>query len=149
VERTGVGAVGHRAPMRLLAAAAVATFAVSGVVYGHTSDRPAQPVARAAQSLAMSNLRVERRAPGGRVRASVAASPAGVALEAVARRGARRVGHRTLTAAAGGRTRFSVRLDRASRARLRRVGHLDLKVEVSTSGPGTHLSVATTARVTR
>jgi hypothetical protein len=54
-----------------------------------------------------------------------------------------------VTAAASPRTRFSVRLDRASRARLRRVGHLDLRIEVTASGAGTRVSTSTTARVTR
>ena len=134
--------------MRLLAAGAFAVVAVSGVAYGHTPDRLARPQARSAQSLSIGDVRVQRRAPGGRVRGSVAADPAGVVLEVVVQRGGRRVGHSTVTSA-GTRTRFSVRLNRASRARLRRVGHLDLKVEASTSGPGTSLYTAVTARVTR
>jgi hypothetical protein len=134
----------------LLAIAALAALAVPGAV---RADRPAAPArapvtAGAAQSLTLSGLRVQRRAPGGRVRASVAAAPAGLALAVVVRRGSRRVGRRTVTAT-GGRTGFSVRLERASRARLRRVGHLDLTVEVSAAGPGAHVAAATSTRVTR
>lgn len=132
----------------LLAIAALAALAVPGAVHADRPDAPAPVTARAAQSLTLSDLRVQRRAPGGRVRGSVAAAPAGTALAVVVRRGSRRVGRRTVTAT-GGRTRFSVRVDRASRARLRRVGHLDLRVEVSAAGPGTRVSTATSARVTR
>jgi hypothetical protein len=138
------------APMRLHVIVALAAFAVPGVAYGHKPDglAPAHPVVRTAQSLIISDLRVQRRAPGGRVRGTVAVSPAGAALEVVVRRGARRVGHGTLTAAAGPRTSFSVLVDRASRARLRRAGHLDLRIEVSASAPGTHVSTGISARVT-
>ena len=134
----------------LLAIAALAALAVPSAVH---ADRPAAPAqaavtAGAPQALMLSDLRVQRRAPGGRVRGSVAASPADVALAVVVRRGSRRVGRRTATAT-GGRTDFSVRLDRASRARLRRVGHLDLRIEVTAAGPGTRVSTATSARVTR
>jgi hypothetical protein len=137
--------------MRLLAIVALAPLALPGAVDGHMPDGLAapRPAVTAAQSLTISDLRVQRRAPGGRVRGSVAVGPAGVALGVVVRRGGRRVGHSTLTTAAGARTSFSVRVDRASRARLRRVGHLDLRVEVTASAPGTHVSAGTGARVTR
>lgn len=138
-------------PVRLLAIVAFVAFAVPGVVYGHERDGlvARYPEARAAQSLTISGLRVQRRAPGGHVRGSVAIGPAGTALEVVVRRGARRVGRGTLTASASARTSFSVRLDAASRARLRRTGHLDLRIEVSASAPGAHVSASTSARVTR
>jgi len=137
--------------MRLLVIVALAPLAVPGVVYGHTPDglAAARPAVRAAQSLTISDLRVQRRAPAGRVRGSVAVGPAGTALGVVVRRGDRRVGHGTLAAAAGARTSFSVRVDRATRARLQRVGHLDLQIEVTASAPGTHVSASTSARVTR
>jgi hypothetical protein len=137
--------------MRLLVIVALAPLAVPGVVHGHKPDglTAARPAVRAAQSLTISDLRVQRRATGGRIRGSVAVGPAGTALGVVVRRGGRRVGHRTLTAVAGARTRFSVRVDRASRARLQRVGHLDLQIEVTASAPGTHVSASTSARVTR
>jgi hypothetical protein len=139
--------------MRLLALVvlAVCVCAVPVVVCAHTSDAlaAAPPTVSAAQSLTISDLRVRRRAPGGRVRASVAVGPAGVALEVVVRRGGRRVGHRTLTAAAAARTSFSVRLDAASRSRLRRAGRLDLRIEVIASAPGTRVSSGVSARVTR
>jgi hypothetical protein len=137
--------------MRLLAVVVLAVCAVPVVVCGRTSDGLAAPpqAVRAAQSLTIGDLRVQRRAPGGRVRGSVAVGPAGAALEVVARRGGRRVGHRTLTAAAGPRTSFSVRLDAASRARLRRAGRLDLRIEVIASAPGTRVSSGVSARVTR
>jgi hypothetical protein len=137
--------------MRLLVIVALASLAVPGVVYGHAPDglAPARQAVTAAQSLTISDLRVQRRAPGGRVRGSVAVGPAGTALEVVARHGGRRVGRGTLAAATGARTSFSVRVDRASRARLQRVGHLDLQIEVTASAPGTHVSASTSARVTR
>jgi|SRR5215218_3928425 len=137
--------------MRLLVVVALAAFAVPAVVHGYERDGlgAARPTVGAAQALTISDLRVQRRAPGGRVRGSVAVGPAGVALEVVVRRGARRVGRRTLTAGSGARTRFSVRLDRASRARLRRVGHLDVSVEGMATAPGTRVSNSTSARVTR
>jgi len=130
---------------------ALAALAVPGVVYGHKADGLASgpPAVRAAQSLTISDLRVQRRAPAGRVRGSVAVGPAGTALKVLVRRGTMRVGHRTLTAAAGARTRFSVRLDRPSRARLQRVGHLDLWIDVQASGPGGDVSTGTGTRVTR
>ena len=133
--------------MVVLAALAVP----AAVVYGHEPDRlgRAQTMVRAAQSLAIGDLRVQRRAPGGRVRASVAVGPAGAALEVVVRRGAKHVGHAALTAGAGARTSFSVRLDRASRARLQRAGHLDLRIDVTASAPGTRVSTGTSARVSR
>jgi hypothetical protein len=136
--------------MRLLVVVALAALAVPVVVYGHTPDglAAAQPAVKAAQSLTIGDLRVQRRAPGGRVRGSVAVGPAGAALAVVVRRGGRRVGHRTLTAASGRRTSFSVRLDGASRARLSRVGHIDLQIEVIASAPGTRVSTGTSARVT-
>ncbi|MEA2274485.1 MAG: hypothetical protein QOI98_3193 [Solirubrobacteraceae bacterium] len=136
--------------MRLLVIVALVPFAVPGVVYGHKADglAAAHQAVRAAQSLTISDLRVQRRAPAGRVRGSVAAGPAGAALGVVVRRGDRRVGHGTLTATAGARTSFAVRIDRASRARLQRVGHLDLRVEVTASAPGAHVSASTGARVT-
>jgi hypothetical protein len=137
--------------MRLLALVVLALCAAPVVVCAHTSDGlAATPQAvSAAQSLTISDLRVRRRAPGGRVRASVAVGPAGVALEVFVRRGGRRVGHRTLTAAAAARTSFSVRLDAASRSRLRRAGRLDLRIEVIASAPGTRVSSGVSARVTR
>jgi hypothetical protein len=138
--------------MRLFVIAMLAVFVLpAAVVYGRGPDAlgTARPMVRAAQSLTIGDLRVQRRAPGGRVRGSVAVGPAGAALEVVVRRGAKRVGHRTLTASAGGRTRFSVRVDRASRARLRRAGHLDLRVDVTASAPGTRVSTGATARVIR
>jgi hypothetical protein len=138
--------------MRLLVIVALAASAVpAGVVYGHKPDDPggAPSAARAAQSLAIGDLRIQRRAPAGRVRASVAASPAGAVLDVVVRRGARHAGHVAVTASAGARTSFSVRVDRASRARLRRVGHLDLRVDVTATAPGTRVSTGTSARVTR
>jgi hypothetical protein len=135
----------------LLALVALAAFALAAVVSGAGLEARAseQTAAGAAQSLRLGDLRVQRRAPGGRVRGSLAAAPAGAALEIVVRRGARPAGRRTVTAAASGRTRFSVRLDRASRARLRRAGHLDVRVDVTASGAGTRVSTGTTARVTR
>jgi hypothetical protein len=135
----------------LLAIVALTACALSAVAYGPRPDARAsgQTAAGAAQSLQLGDLRVERRAPGGRVRGSLAAAPAGVGLKIVVRRGARAAGSRTVTAAASARTRFSVRLDRASRARLRRVGHLDVRIEVTASGAGTRVSTSTTARVTR
>jgi len=135
----------------LLAIVALAAFALSAAVSGPSPDARAsgQTAAGAAQSLQLGDLRVQRRAPGGRVRGSVAAAPAGVGLKIVVRRGSRPAGSRTVTAAASARTRFSVRLDRASRARLRRVGHLDVRIDVAASGAGTHVSTSTTARVTR
>lgn len=140
-----------KAPMRLLVFVALAAFAVPGVVYGHEPNGLAasQSTASAAQSLTISELRVQRRAPGGRVRGSVAVGPAGVALRVVARRVDRRVGQSTLTAAAAERTSFSVRLNRASRALLRRVGYLDLRIEVTASASSTRVSNAITARVAR
>jgi hypothetical protein len=134
--------------MRLLA---VVALAVPAMLYGHALDGLAagRPATRAVQPLSVGDLRVQHRAPGGRVRGSVAAAPAGTALDVVVRRGGRRVGHRTLTAASGPRTSFSVRLNPSSRARLRRAGHLDLKIDASASGPGTRVSTGTTARVTR
>jgi hypothetical protein len=138
--------------MRLLVIVVLAAFALPAtVVYGNDPDGSgaAQTPVRAAQSLTIGDLRVQRRAPGGRVRASVAVGPAGAALEVIVRRGAKRVGLARLTASAGARTSLSVRLDQASRARLRRAGHLDLRVDVTASGPGTRVSTGTTARVTR
>ena len=137
--------------MRPLVIVALAALAGPGVVYGHKPEglAAARPAVRATQSLTISDVRVQRRAPGGRVRASVAVGPAGTALGVVVRRGGRRIGRGTLVAAAGARTSFSVRVDRASRARLRRVGHLDLQIEVTASAPGTHVSASTSARVTR
>jgi len=137
--------------MRLLGIAALAAVAMPSVVYGHRPDglAAAHPAVRAAQSLTISDLRVRRRAPGGRVRGSVAVGPSGVALEVVVRRGARRVGHDSLTASAAARTSFFVRLNEASRARLRRTGRLDLRIEVTASAPGTRVSASTSARVTR
>ncbi|MDQ1725027.1 MAG: hypothetical protein QOG52_2055 [Frankiaceae bacterium] len=137
--------------MRRLVIAALATFAVPGVVYAHQPDGvlATPPAVRAAQSLTISDLHVERRAGGGRVRGSVAVGPAGAALEVVIRRGARRAGHGTLTASAGARTSFSVGLTQSSRARLQRTGHLYLRVAVTASGPGAQVSTSTSARVTR
>jgi hypothetical protein len=137
--------------MRRIVVVALVASAMAVVVYG---DRPgesaaAQTTVRAAQSLTISDLRVQRRAPGGRVHGSVAVGPAGTTLEVVVKRGGRHVGHRALTASAGARTSFSVRLDHPSPARLRRVGHLDLRVEVTASGPGSRVSAGTSARVTR
>ena len=138
-------------PARLLVMAALALLAAPGVVDGHAPAEPAaiHPAVGAQQSLTISDMRVQRRAPGGRVRGSVAVRPAGAALEVVVRRGGRRVGHRTLTTAAGARTSFSVRVDRASRARLRRVGHLDLRIDATATAPGIRVSTGTVARVTR
>jgi hypothetical protein len=138
--------------MRLLAIVVLAALAAPvAAVYGHEPDelRAAQPAVRAAQSLTIGDLRIQRRAPAGRVRGSVAVGPSGAALEVAVLRGARRVGRATLIASAGARTSFSVRVDRANRARLRRVGHLDLRVDVTASAPGTRVSTGTTARVTR
>jgi hypothetical protein len=137
--------------MRRLVIVAAAALAMPVVVYGDKPDAvvAAQPAVRTAQSLTISDLRVQRRAPGGRVRGSVAVGPADTALEVVVQRGGRRAGHRALTAGAGARTSFSVRLNPASRARLRRAGHLDLRIEVTASAPGTRVSTATSARVTR
>jgi hypothetical protein len=59
------------------------------------------------------------------------------------------VGHGTLAASAGPRTSFSVRLNAASRARLRRVGHLDVHIEVTASAPGSRVSTGVSAHVTR
>jgi hypothetical protein len=143
---------GRRAPVRLYVIAMLAAFVLpAAVVYGHGPEGlgTARPMVEAAQSLTIGDLRVQRRAAGGRVRGSVAVGPAGAALEVVVRRGAKRVGHTTLTASAGARTSFSARVDRASRARLRRAGHLDLRVDVTASAPGTRVSTSTTARVTR
>jgi hypothetical protein len=142
---------GWRPTARLLVAGALAALAVPGVVDGRMPDRgaTAPQAAGAAQSLSIGDMRVQRRAPGGRVRGSVAVSPAGTALVVVVRRGGRRIGRRTLTTSARARTRFSVRLDRASRARLRRVGHLDVQVQATVSGPGTRVSTGRSARVTR
>ena len=138
--------------MRLPAIVVLAALAVPAAAgYGHGPDElgAAPSAVRAAQSLTIGDLRVQRRAPAGRVRASVAVGPSGAALEVVVRRGARRVGRTTLTASAGARTSFSVRVDRASRARLRRAGHLDLRVDVTASAPGTRVSTGSTARVIR
>jgi acyl dehydratase len=134
----------------LLAIVALAAFVVPGAVRADKANAHAAVAAtvRAAQSLTLGDLRVQRRAPGGRVRGSLAAAPAGARLEVVVRLGSRRVGHRTVVAA-GGRTRFSVRVDRASRARLRRMGHLDLRIDATAGGAGARVSTSTTARVTR
>ena len=136
---------------RLFVIVALAAFAVPGIVQAHKPAglAAADPAVRAAQTLTISDLRVQRRAPGGRVRGSVAVGPAGAALGVVVRRAGRRVGSRRLTAAAGARTSFSVRVNRASRARLARVGHLDLRIDVTASAPGTQVSAGTGARVTR
>jgi hypothetical protein len=135
----------------LLAIVALAAFALSAVVSGPRPEARAsgQTAAGAAQSLQLGDLRVQPRAPGGRVRGSLAAAPAGVELKIVVQRGSRSAGRRTVTAAGSARTRFAVRVDRASRARLRRVGHLDLRIEVTASGAGTRVSTSITARVTR
>jgi hypothetical protein len=135
----------------LLAIVVLAALGLAAVVSGPGRQaRAGEPAAAgAAQALSLGDLRVQRRAPGGRVRGSLVAAPAGVALQIVVRRGTRPAGRRTVTAAAGARTRFSVRLDRSSRARLRRVGHLDVRIEASASGAGTRVSTSTTARVTR
>jgi hypothetical protein len=137
--------------MRLVIVALAAFAVPAAVVYGHTPEElgAAHSAVRAAQSLTIGDLRVQRRAPGGRVRGNVAVGPGGAALEVVVRRGARRVGHGTLTASAGARTSFSVRVDRVSRARLQRAGHLDLRVDVTATAPGTQVSTGTSARVTR
>jgi hypothetical protein len=137
-------------PVPLAALAALAALATPGAVQGRAADagHSSTLAVRAAQALTISDLRVQRRAPGGRVRGDVVASPAGMALRIVVRRGAQRVGHRRVIAR-GGRTSFSVRIDRASRGRLRRVGHLDLQVEVGASGPGTNVSTSRSARVIR
>jgi hypothetical protein len=128
-----------------MAPLAVVALAVPAMLYGHAPDGLAagQPATRAAQPLSIGDLRVQH------VRGSVAAAPPGTPLDVVVRRGGRRIGHRTLTAAPGPRTSFSVRLNPASRAHLRRVGHLDLKIDASASGAGTRVSTGTTARVTR
>jgi hypothetical protein len=137
--------------MRLLAVVALAALTVPSVVYGDRADRfaAAQMAVNAAQSLELGNMRVARRAPGGRVRGSVDVAPAGLTFKITVRRGARVVGRRTMTAAAAGRTSFSVRVDRASRARLRRAGHLDVYVKASVSTPNLSGSTGTTARVVR
>jgi hypothetical protein len=145
--------------MNLRLVVALAAFAVPVIACGHTPDGLAaaaaaaaaatEPTVRAAQSLTIGDLRVRRRAPAGRVRGSVAVGPAGAALEVVVRQGGRRVGHGTLAAAAGPRTSFSVRLNSASRARLRRAGHLDLQIEVTASAPGSRVSTGASAHVTR
>jgi hypothetical protein len=136
--------------MRVLVTVAVAAFAALGVVSGHTPEAllPGSASASAAESISVGNVRVQRRAPGGRVRGSVSVTPAGTGFTVVVRRGARVIGRRTGTAAAG-RTRFSVRVDRASRARLRRVGHLNVSVDVVVAGPNIFGTAGTTARVIR
>lgn len=87
----------------LLAIAALAALAVPSAVH---ADRPAAPAraavtAGAAQALMLSDLRVQRRAPGGRVRGSVAASPADVALAVVVRRPPRAAGRTSPSASTG------------------------------------------------
>jgi hypothetical protein len=136
--------------MRLLVIVALAALAAPGVVHGHVPGAlvSGSAAAGAAQSVSIGDVRVQRRASGGRVRGSVAIAPAGVRFKVVVRRGARVIGRGSGTSAAG-RTSFSVRVNRASRARLRRVGHLDVLVDVSVSGPNVFGSAGTTARVTR
>jgi plastocyanin len=87
------------------------------------------------------DLRVRRRAKGGRVRLRAAVGPAGTELTIVVRRAGKRVGRRTVTVQEAGVVAFTVRLNRATRRALRRAGKLRVQVVLTAGDARTATSV--------